>query len=250
MVGPAPELRPHGDLPADCDRKCPLQDCSCTGGSTVLGIDASHLFVLRRAAEVLATPGGVRDRLLSLMEAHRCSGFRQLVSSEECLREEVTGPRRDPTTPAPSLAEALRPADVARHVTTYSDRGWEDLPDPVPQPWGLIFGERDRRLAVATNAAGDAEDVDPWLVSDDVDFVENLKAEDVLTHVNVWPVSTCDLLLTLHACGAITGDELEAVLEAEERHLDSQPQMQPRKRLRKEDALTRMAVRLGRQTAT
>jgi hypothetical protein len=144
----------------------------------------------------------------------------------------------------------LSPADLAHRVSTHSDRGWDDLPDPVPQPWGLIFGERDRRLAAATNAAGDVEDVDPWLVSDDVDFVENLKADDVLLHIRVWPVSTGDLLLALHACGAISDDELEAVLRAEERHLDSLAGMQPRKRLRKEDALTRMAVRLGRRTAT
>ncbi len=227
-----------------------MQDCSCTGGSAVLGLDASHLFALRRAAEVLETPGGARDWLLSLIEAHRCSGFRQLVSSEECLREEVTGPRGDSSKPAPALAEVLGPADLAKHVITHSDQGWDALPDPVPQPSGLIFGERDRRLAAATDAAGAMEDVDPWLVTDDVDFVENLKAEDVLAHVRVWPVSTGDLLLTLHACGAISDDELEAVLEGEERHLNSQPDMHPRKRLRKEDALTRMAVRLGRRTAT
>lgn len=227
-----------------------MQDCTCTEGSTVLGLDASHLSVLRRAAEVLGTSGSIRDRLLYLIAAHRCSGSRHLVSSEVCLREEVTGPRDDVNRPPPGLADVLGPGDVAVHFTTHRDSGWEALPDPVPAPWGLIFGERDRRLAVATDAAGDAADVDPLLVSDDVDFVENLKAAEVAVHVRVLPVTSGDLLLALHDCGGISDEELEAVLVAEEARLDRDQSMQPRKRAQKEDALNRMAVRLGRRTAT
>ncbi|ETW25558.1 hypothetical protein MGAST_01985 [Mycobacterium gastri 'Wayne'] len=131
----------------------------------------------------------------------------------------------------------------------HSDFGWDVLPDPVPLPWGLTFGERDRRLAMATHAAGEAAGVDPLLVSDDVDFVENLKSVDVAVHVRVYPVGSGDLLIALHECGAITDQELEAVLVAEEARLTNDLAMQPRKRARKEDALNRMAVRLGRRTA-
>lgn len=227
-----------------------MQDCSCTDGSTILGLDASHLFVLRRAAEVLASSGSVRERLLSLLSAHRCSGSRHLVSSEVCLLEEVTGPRGNARDPAPGLSDLFGPADVATHFTTHSDSGWEALPNPVPSPWGLTFGERDRRLAMATDAAGDAAEVDPLLVSDDVDFVENLKSPDVAVHVRVLPVTSGELLIALHECGAIADEELEAVLIAEEVRLSRDSAMQPRKRALKEDALNRMAVRLGRRIAT
>ncbi len=102
----------------------------------------------------------------------------------------MTGPRTEPGRRQPSPSELLGPADVVEHITTHSDLGWEHLPNRVPQPWGLTFDDGDRRLAAATNAAGQAEDVDPWLVTDDVDFVENLKAEDIQMQVSVWPVST------------------------------------------------------------
>lgn len=198
---------------------------------------------------MLGNAGGVRDRLLSLIAAHRCCGSRHLVSSDVCLREEVTGPRDAHLSP-PGLADLLGPGDVAAHFTTHSDSGWEALPNPVPPPWGLIFGERDRRLAVATDAAGNAADVDPLLVSDDVDFIENLKAAEVAVHVRVLPVTSGDLLLALHDCGSISDEELEAVLIAEEARLDQDQAMQSRKRAHKEDALNRMAVRLGRRSAT
>lgn len=114
------EICTYGDLAGDCDRDCPMQDCSCTEGSTVLGLDASHLFVLRHAAEVLAPSTSVRERLLSLLAAHRCSGSRHLVSSEVCLREEVTGPRDNVGDPTPALADVLGHADIAtsRHTAT------------------------------------------------------------------------------------------------------------------------------------
>lgn len=226
-----------------------MQDCSCTGGSTVLGLDASHLFVLRRAAEILASAGSVKERLLALLAAHRCSGSRHLVSSEVCLQEEVTGPRGNASDPTPELAALLGQADITTHFMVHSDSGWEALPDPAP-PWGLTFGERDRRLAMATDAAGDAADVDPLLVSDDVDFVQNLKSPDVAVHVRVLPVTSGELLLALHECGAITDEELEAVIVAEEARLSREFAMQDHKRALKEDALTRMAVRLGRRTAS
>ena len=156
MVTPHPsEICPYGDLADNCDRDCPMQDCSCTYGSTVLGLDASHLFVLRRAAGVLASSGSVRERLLSLLAAHRCLGSRHLVSSEVCLREEVTGPRENVSDSVPQLAAVIGHTDVEANFTLHSDSGWEALPDPAP-PWGLTFGERDRRLAMATDAAGDA----------------------------------------------------------------------------------------------
>lgn len=120
----------------------------------------------------------------------------------------------------------------------------------MPPPWGLTFGERDRRLVRATDAAGDAADIDPLLVSDDVDFIENLKSPDVAEHVRVLPVTSGALLISLHECGAITDEELEAVLVAEEARLSRDFAMQPRKRALKEDALNRMAVRLARRTAT
>lgn len=238
----------YGDLAGDCVRDCPSQDCSCTDGSTVLGVDASHLFVLRRAAQVLTSPGTVRDRLLSLIASHRCSGSRHLVSSEVCLREEVTGPREDATKSQPQLAEVLDPADLAVHVTTHSDVGWDSLPDLVPPNAGLIFGERDRRLAVATDTAGNACDCNPLLVTDDTDLVVNLRTAEVAEHINVYPITSGELLLALHECGAITDDELEAVLVAEEARLASDTSMQEHKRALKEDALNRMAVRLGRRT--
>lgn len=102
----------------------------------------------------------------------------------------------------------------------------------------------------ATDAAGDAADIDPLLVSDDVDFIENLKSPDVAEHVRVLPVTSGALLISLHECGAITDEELEAVLVAEEARLSRDFAMQPRKRALKEDALNRMAVRLARRTAT
>jgi hypothetical protein len=77
------------------------------------------------------------------------------------------------------------------------------LPDPVPEPVGLTFGERDRRLAAATDVAGEAADEDPIVVTDNVDFVENLKSEDVLGPREVWPVGSGELLLSLHRCGAM-----------------------------------------------
>jgi hypothetical protein len=101
---------------------------------------------------------------------------------------------------------------------------------------------------MATDTAGEAAGVDPVLVSDDVDFVENLKSVDVAVHVRVYPIASGDLLIALHECGAITDQELEAVLVAEEARLTNDLAMQTRKRACKEDALNRMAVRLGRRT--
>lgn len=198
----------------------------------------------------MVTAGTVRDRLLSLLAAHSCSGSRHLVSSEVCLREEVTGPRDHPDARQPALAEVLDQADIATHFSLHSDSGWENLPDTVPKSAGLTFGERDRRLAAATDAAGQEADVDPVLATDDVDFFENLSSPDVGVYVRIFPLTSGGLLIALHECGAITDDELEAVLVAEAARLDSDLAMQPRKRARKEDALNRMAARLGRRTAT
>jgi hypothetical protein len=198
----------------------------------------------------MTTPGSVRDRLLSLVAAHRCSGCRRLVSSEVCLREEVTGPRADASASQPALAEVLDQADVASHFTIHSDSGWEGLPNTVPEPSGLTFGERDRRLTAATDAAGQDADVDPLLVTDDDDFLENLRSPEVALYVRVFPITSGELLIALHECGAVTYDELEAVLVAEDARLDKDSLMQARKRARKEDALNRMAARLGRRTAT
>ncbi|MGD1255357.1 hypothetical protein ACKUT9_14035 [Mycobacterium seoulense] len=105
-------------------------------------------------------------------------------------------------------------------------------------------------MATATHAAGDAEESDALLVTDDVDFFENLKSEDIAKYIRVLPITSGALLIALNECGAITDEELEAVLVAEVARLDADSSMQTRKRALKEEALTRMAVRLGRRTAT
>jgi hypothetical protein len=184
---------------------------------------------------------------MALVEAHRCSGMRLLISSETCLREEVCGPSERGADP--ELAEILSPGDAASHITSRSDAGWERLPETVPHPVGIKFDEGDRRLTVATDVAGEEEDCVALLVTDDVDFLGNLLTAEAQSIVCVFPVASGDLLLALHACGAITDDELEAVLYAEQDRLDRAVNMKERKRLAKQDALNRMAVRLGSRTA-
>jgi hypothetical protein len=230
---------------------CQRRDCRCTQGAVVLGVDASHLYVLLRTASTIAYETGdkVKDLFLWLIDAHQCGGSRILASSDACMREEVTGPRADGR-PPPELASVLTSIDAAERIKLYSDCGWHDLPAIVPLPVGRNFGERDRRLAAATDYASETEDADAWLVTDDEDFVANLLDSSVMALIAVYPVHSAVMLLYMYDCGVLNGAELECALAAEQDRLETDLAMRPEVRALKQDRLDRLAVRLGRGTAS
>jgi hypothetical protein len=169
---------------------------------------------------------------------------RRLVSTETCVREEITGPTTNGTTPA--LTDVATRQDIDQMFVMCPDTGWSGLPATVPPGNGRHFDERDRRLTAAANAAAEAEEAEAWLVTDDEDLISNLLDDCMMREVYVFPVSSGNMLLRLFECGAITEGDLTSVLDAEEERLEQETWMSPRKRAAKEETLNRIAVRLGR----
>lgn len=240
----------HPQESDDRARSCSIRDCGCTHGSGVLGVDASHLYVLMRAVRYTTKiSADVRCSMLSLLEVHRCGGSRRLVSCEECIREEILGPRSEDGG-TPELAQLLTRLDIDEHFDVDADDGWQRLPAMVPLASGRVFDERDRRLTAAAGCRGIALDCDAWLVTDDEDYLSNLTDPCVQDKIAVVPVHSVVLMLAFYQCGAISNKDLEAVLCAEQERLDTNLGMQARKRTAKQVTLDRIAVRLGRMTAS
>ncbi|MET9312899.1 hypothetical protein ABZX12_13805 [Kribbella sp. NPDC003505] len=140
----------------------------------------------------------------ALLDSHGCDGDRGLISSAECLSSEVKA--------KPEICAAL-PPDVADQLFTLAaDDGFADLPEKAPDS-NREFGARDRRLAAAAHQHGGTHDVLVWLVSDDEDFLANL--EELVEHLDVAPIHSCDLLYRLAACGALEWVALEELIAVE-----------------------------------
>jgi hypothetical protein len=226
---------------SDSSSGCQRGDCRCTEGTRVLAVDTSHLYVLWRAAKLLA-PTSVKDVLLAMIDAHSCCGTRHLVSSAAVLAREVTGCAA--AAKAPELSNVLGPEDLEVRFSTHDDSHWAALPGHCP-PGGRIFGDFDRRLVASAESAGTDFDEDVYLATDDEDLLLNLTdclGDDLVASM---PIASVELLLRLVDCEALDVAQLEAVLEAEDARLRDDQLMQPRKRIAKEERLAGIAARLG-----
>jgi hypothetical protein len=226
---------------SECWPDCVRVDRCCTDGTRVLAVDASHLYVLWRAAQVLA-PTSVKQALLTMLDAHSCCGTRRLISSAAVVAQEITGIAG--AAKVPYLSVVLGPEDIEARFSTHDDGDWAALPTHCPAG-GRIFGDFDRRLVACAESAGLELDEDVHIATDDEDLLLNLDYcldNDLVASL---PIATVELLLRLLACGALSVNQLEAVLEAEDARLRDDQSMQPRKKIAKEERLAGIAAHLG-----
>ena len=197
-------------------------------------MDASHIFVLARAARRAATDS--RHALFDMIEAHRCHGARKLVSSTHLMDREVRQ----------AFAQDQAAADrVVSQLESHDDTAWTGLPTHCPPGRGLAFDEGDRRLLASADSACDTCGGDAWLVTDDEDFIQNVKFCIDTNRTAVWPVVSPKLLLYLFQCGALDRHQMLAMLEAEGERLDEDERMQDRKRDAKQRTLNEIAAQLA-----
>lgn len=234
----------HGSRAA-CALTCARADCSCTDGARVLAIDASHLYVLLRAARILS-PNAVKLCVLALLDAHSCNEGRHLVSSDHLVANEIAvmpeaGHARE-------LASFLNVDDVEARLSRYDDSQWDRLPTHCPDG-GRVFGEGDRRLVACAESASVQLDEYAYIATDDEDLIMNIYHCFDESFTAVIPVASVTLLLHLVQCGALGAEHLEAVLEAEDLRLQGDTVMQERKRRAKEERLDNVAATLAMMSA-
>jgi hypothetical protein len=205
--------------------------CQCTGWSTWLAVDASHLYLLRRLA---ATQGSDPEAAMSgLIACHQCAGDRGLLTTGDCLAKEIIQKSE--------LVGELLPATVRSWFKVVSDEGFAELPGKAPDT-NRDFGERDRRLAAAAHGQSQFQDTSVWLVSDDEDFLANLA--EVPDLVEARPIHSCDLMLELARCGALEYSVIEKMVEIEGERITLKD-MGGFKRARKLDRLDRLTSELA-----
>lgn len=218
-------------------RVCPA-DCQCTGYAQALAVDASHIFVLVRLVQRLCDSQDAHRAVLDVLGNHTCGGERTLVSSDECLKMEVTGFGK--AGPPPELAAYVTSIDADLLFRSFSDSGWENLPPNFTSDRSRTFDDRDRRLAQAACAAAESLDSEACLVTDDEDFFQNLLT-CIDRGLGVVPIHSARLVADLHSCGALSDEVLEALLDTETARLEADQSMSAHKKAAKRDALDRIA---------
>lgn len=177
----------------------------------MLAIDTSHLCVLARAAKQLAHQANtMSDAFLELLDVHYCGGQRCALTSETLRHEE-----QDLSNPDCNI---LVYADISSDSLDEKLQVWSDYQS---HPFANTpVDDRDRTLLAVAHAAATAGH-DVVLLTDDMLLYQSGFELGLDDSFAAWTLLSIVFLGWLARCGALDPDDVAAIADAEEDHLNS-----------------------------